>query len=403
MKRKQIRLFINCLTLGIIIVLITVMASCSSTSTSKTITTSTTTPALTLSSIAVTPNMPANLAVGFTTQFTATATYSNGSTADITPQVSWVSSDASVATISSAGIVTGIAVGNTNITATLSGKTSPVVTLGIVPAPALSSIAVTPTIPDKLGVGDTQLFVATGTYADGSTADITSKVTWASSDVNIATISSVGLATAVAIGNTNITAALSGVTSPVISLTVVAFTLSSVEIVPATPAYLAVDLTEKFTATAIYSDGSTADITSKVTWVSSASNVATISSSGLATGIGEGSTDITATLSGKTSPAAKLTVAILSSIAVSPAAPGNLTVGSVQRFVAVGTFSDGVVSMITSPVTWISSDTNIANISSDGIATGIAAGSTDIAVTVSGLNSAAVSLTVVTTSTTTSP
>ena len=212
-----------------------------------------------------------------------------------------------------------------------------------------------------------------------------------------------GLATAVAIGNTNITAALSGVTSPVISLTVVAFTLSSVEIVPATPAYLAVDLTEKFTATAIYSDGSTADITSKVTWVSSASNVATISSSGLATGIGEGSTDITATLSGKTSPAAKLTVAILSSIAVSPAAPGNLTVGSVQRFVAVGTFSDGVVSMITSPVTWISSDTNIANISSDGIATGIAAGSTDIAVTVSGLNSAAVSLTVVTTSTTTSP
>ena len=171
--------------------------------------------------------------------------------------------------------------------------------------------------------------------------DITSKVTWASSDVNIATISSAGLATGVAIGNVNITAALSGVTSPVINLTVVAFTLSSIEITPAVPANLAVGLTEQFIATAVNRDGSTADITSEVTWVSSDNSVATISSKGLATGISEGSTDITATFSGLTSPVAKLPVAILSSIAVSPAAPGNLIVGSVQRFVAVGTFSNG--------------------------------------------------------------
>jgi len=79
---------------------------------------------------------------------------------------------------------------------------------------------------------------------------------------------------------------------------VVAFTLSSIEITPASPANLTVGLTEQFTATAIYSDGTTADISAKVTWVSSAPNVATISSSGLATGIGEGSTDITAAMSG---------------------------------------------------------------------------------------------------------
>ena len=281
--------------------------------------------------------------------------------------------------------------------------TNPVVILTIVPAPALSSITVTPATPDNLAVGSTQLFVATGKYADGETMDITSKATWTSSDVNIATISSAGVATGVAIGSTNITAALSGVTSPVVSLPVVAFTLSSITITPATPANLAVGLTEQLTATANYTDGSTADITSKVTWVSSDPDVATISSNGLAKGIGEGSTDITAALSGNTSAAVKLPVAILNSIAVSPASPDDLLVGSLQRFVPVGTFSNGVVSMITAPVIWTSSNTNVATISSDGMATGVAAGSTNITFTLSGLNSTAVTLNVVTTVTTTSP
>ena len=407
MKRKQTRFFINFLTMGIIIVLITVMASCSSTSTSKTTTTTTTTPTKTptktLSSITVTPAAPANLAVGFTTQFIATAAYSDGSNADITSNVKWASSDTGIATISSAGLAAGVAAGTANITATFSSVTNPVVILTVVPAPALSSITVTPTTPDNLAVGSTQLFVAMGKYADGETMDITSKATWTSSDVNIATVSSAGVATGVAIGSTNITAALSGVTSPVVSLPVVAFTLSSITITPATPANLAVGLTEQLTATANYTDGTTADITSKVTWVSSDPNVATISSDGLAKGIGEGSTDITAALSGNTSAAVKLPVAILSSIAVSPASPNDLLVGALQRFVSVGTFSNGVVSMITAPVIWTSSNTSVATISSDGMVTGVAAGSTNITFTLSGLNSTAVTLNVVTTVSTTSP
>jgi len=390
--------------MGIIVILATVMASCSSPSTSQTTTKSTTAPTLTLATIAVTPATLPNLAVGFTLQFTATGTYVDGLTKDLTFNVVWVSSDTNIATVSSAGLATGVNVGSTNITATVSGKTNPVVTLKVVPAPALLSIAVTPAIPDILGVGSSQVFVATGKYADGSTMDITSKVTWTSSDTNIATITSTGVANGAGIGSTKITAALSGVISQVVILPVVAFTLSSIEITPASPANLTVGLTEQFTATAIYSDGTTADISTKVTWVSSAPNVATISSSGLATGIGEGSTDITAAMSGLTSPAAKLPVATLSSIAISPASPDNLTVGSIQRFVAVGTFSNGIVSLITSPVTWTSSNTSVATISSDGIATSKAEGTTNISVVLLGLNSAPITLTVVApTTTTTSP
>lgn len=88
------------------------------------------------------------------------------------------------------------------------------------PAPTLSSIAVTPAAPGHIAVGSTLQFAASGTYSDGSVVDITTQVIWASSDVGIATISSTGLAIGAEYGNTNITASMSGKTSPVVILTV---------------------------------------------------------------------------------------------------------------------------------------------------------------------------------------
>ena len=85
---------------------------------------------------------------------------------------------------------------------------------------ALSSINVTPSSPGELGIGGALEFTATSTYADGSTADITSQVTWASSDTTIATIDSRGVATGVAAGSTDITASLGGISSPAVTLTV---------------------------------------------------------------------------------------------------------------------------------------------------------------------------------------
>jgi hypothetical protein len=75
----------------------------------------------------------------------------------------------------------------------------------------LTSIAVTPasqTIP----AGATQQFTATGTYADGSTQNLTTQVAWASSNVLVATVNSAGLATTIGAGTASITATLSGVT-----------------------------------------------------------------------------------------------------------------------------------------------------------------------------------------------
>ena len=86
------------------------------------------------------------------------------------------------------------------------------------PVLTLSSIAVTPNTPGKLAVGATQQFKAMGPYSDKSTADITSKVNWNSSNKAVDTISASGLATGVGIGNTNITASMSGINSPIINL-----------------------------------------------------------------------------------------------------------------------------------------------------------------------------------------
>jgi hypothetical protein len=76
-----------------------------------------------LSSIAVTA-ASTSIANYTTEQFTATGTYSDNSTANLTNLVTWSSSSTNAATINATGLVTALAIGPTNITATLGTVTS---------------------------------------------------------------------------------------------------------------------------------------------------------------------------------------------------------------------------------------------------------------------------------------
>jgi hypothetical protein len=69
----------------------------------------------TVTTLSVSGNAPH---IGATSQLTATATLSNGTTQTVTPQASWASSDADVATVNSAGLVTGVNAGSADISAT---------------------------------------------------------------------------------------------------------------------------------------------------------------------------------------------------------------------------------------------------------------------------------------------
>jgi len=71
--------------------------------------------------------------------------------------------------------------------------------------PSLNSIAVTPANPTIL-TGVSQQFTATGTYSDGSMQDITSQVTWNSTNTVVAKVNTAGLATAIAAGTSIISA-----------------------------------------------------------------------------------------------------------------------------------------------------------------------------------------------------
>ena len=86
------------------------------------------------------------------------------------------------------------------------------------PTALLLSIDITPAAPANLVIGKTQQFIAVGTYDDGSSADISTKVHWSSSVPTVATISSKGLAIGITDGTTNITASLAGVTATAVSL-----------------------------------------------------------------------------------------------------------------------------------------------------------------------------------------
>jgi hypothetical protein len=181
----------------------------------------TNTPSATVTSIAVTPGPANNILVGGSVQFTAVATYSNGTTGAVTTQVTWTSSDPSKATITSpGGLATGVAAGITNITAHLSGINSPAVSITVA-APVLTGIAITPNPAATMHVNSTQQFTATGAYSNGTTAVITGAITWASTDVTKVAISTTGLATGVAAGASNITASFNGITSSAITVTVV--------------------------------------------------------------------------------------------------------------------------------------------------------------------------------------
>ena len=86
-----------------------------------------------LESIVVTP-ASAEIDVDQTYQFTATATYSGGSTADVTAEADWASSDEDVATVV-AGLATGVGAGTIEITATLAGVASSPATLEVTALP----------------------------------------------------------------------------------------------------------------------------------------------------------------------------------------------------------------------------------------------------------------------------
>jgi len=165
----------------------------------------------------------ATVAPGVTQQYTATATYGNNTTGDVTSSVTWSTNPTSIATIDSAGLLKGVALG----TATVKAQSSSVsATTGVMVATKqVSSVSIAPLTQalSLAGVNGpmTVQYTATATYKDGSMGDVTATSTWTSNPSSVASINSTGLATAVAIGTATVMATNTGVTSNSATITVV--------------------------------------------------------------------------------------------------------------------------------------------------------------------------------------
>ena len=246
------------------------------------------------------------------------------------------------------------------------------------PGVTLTAITVAP-LNQSAPVGGTLQFTATGHYSDGSTQDITTGVTWTSSDTTIATISNAsgsnGLATGVARGSATIQAtqgtpfgkATFNITEP----------LTMITISPAN-ASVANGIPQQFTALGTYADNSTGDVTSLATWSSTSTSVATISNvsafNGLASTLSAGSTTIQATLEGiPGSTSFTVNAAVPVGLIVSPQYPViSDAVGTTLQMKALAQYSDGTTQDVTSSVAWSSNKTGVATANGVGLVTSVA-------------------------------
>ena len=228
--------------------------------------------------------------------------------------------------------------------------------------PTLSSIIVAGPSA-ALDLTQTEQFSATGHYSDGSTKDLSSTATWASSKSSIASVSASGSATALAAGSTNIIAT-SGSVNGSASLTVNAPTSITVTSSGST---INVGGQLQLKATGTFTDNPSIDLTNVVTWSSSPSSVASVSATGNVTGAAAGVANITAT-SGTVSGSIAVSVTSKSATATSlgPSYAFFLkTIDSRGQAVIAGSFTTDSNGNITSGI----ADYNMASgVSSTGAA-----------------------------------
>jgi hypothetical protein len=352
----------------------------------------------------ISPLAPA-LPKGLTTDFQASGSFSDGTTQDLTFDVTWVSSTPSVATISNAagsrGLATAVAVGTSNLSAEFNGLSA--ATQLTVSAATLESIALSPLNPSILSLSGGQ-FTATGTFSDASSADITDQVSWGSSLPTVATVSDAGgtkgQVSTLINGTTTISVDLDNIRAST-RLTVTGGNLTAIKVLPAdsTQVHLSPVLEVQMRAQGTFANAAR-EITSQVVWSSSDARVATINNLGLVTTVGAGVTEIKAvstTSLGSITGTSLLTVNqanyVAGNLTISPATIDMPTIArnTSRKFTVSGRFSDGITRDLTRAVTWTSSAPAVAEISNvapyKGMATAVAAGSTNISADFRGLDS----------------
>lgn len=297
-----------------------------------------------------------SLVNGRTTKFTVVKrTFTNGTQTngqDVSSTFTWTSSNTSVATVGSNGVVTGVGKGTATITAKY-GETTLTGTVTVTPAYTYELVLNRTSM--SMAKGATGTIVATyKTYADGvleSSTNVTSAATWSSGNTSVATVSG-GTVTGKGAGTTTITATYNS-KSATCSVTVVGSATLSLGWTSAT-----MEKGSVRTNAAIYNPNNgtaSTNVTSSAVWTTSNAGVAT-AGSGTITAQGKGTCTITVTYNGLS---ASCTVTVTDNDTPLPNAyVSNMSVQSVNisgtsnyKLQLSIRFSDGTV-IEDAPYTW---------------------------------------------------
>ena len=334
--------------------------------------------------VVIAPTSTTLTAVGATTQLQATVWDTKGNTVS-NATVSWRSSNTAVATVSSSGRFTARSNGTVTITATSGGRSA---TVRITVSQSANTVAITPTSTTLAAIGATTQLRAT--VRDTNNYLITgATVSWGSSNTAVAAISPSGLVTARGDGTATITAT-SGGKSASATITVSQST-STVVITPTSANLTAIGSTTQLRATVRDTNNNTVS-NATVSWTSSNTAVAAISPSGLVTARGDGTATITATSGGKSASATITVSQSTSTVVITPTSANLTAIGATTQLQAtVRDTNNNTVSNAT--VSWRSSNTAVASVSSSGRVTARGNGTVTITAT-SGGRSATAQITV---------
>jgi hypothetical protein len=314
-----------------------------------------------LSSIAI--GVPkSSLPEGETEALSATGTYTDGSTQNLTTMVTWQAGPSNVAAMSGQGNLKGLTSGVAQVKAayqSVTGNAS--VNVGSAVLAGIAVSAPRSTLP----LGESEGLVATGTFSNGSTQDLTASVAWQASPANVASISAQGNLSGVGQGLAQIAAAYQGVNGNA-SVTVGSAALLSLSVSPA-GATVPVGKSQSLIATGNFSDGSKQNLTQAAAWSSSLPTTVSVDSPGSVSGKATGAATITAAV-GSINGAASLTVTapVIVSVAVNPS-QSSLFIGTSGQMQAVATFSDGSTQDVTATATWTSQEPSIASAFAGGV------------------------------------
>ncbi|MCB2153807.1 VCBS repeat-containing protein [bacterium] len=263
----------------------------------------------TIDTIVISPDL-AILFPGETFSFATVAHYADGTTESLESEaLYWEAALPSVAAFDAVGTMYALREGETQVSANHQGIASNSATV-IVASLVAQQIDITPAAPDRIAAGEQKLFMATATYTDGSSGDVSWLCEWSTSDEEVARMLPGGRAVAAQPGSVAVRATYQGVFDEV-SLNI----LNAADVsLLAEPTWQELDITinpvtGQVEAYRHYADATPDEnVTANVQWTLSDPFVASIAADGTVTALAAGTTTASASLGTLQSEGIEITV-----------------------------------------------------------------------------------------------